>query len=356
LHDGEPRANGGDRTWAYHLGDGSTQALRALVNDPSIEDTGRIDRSRLRVEEPLSMRAWHALPTPWQWLPGLLHAANGQAWLYYMFRLLPLIAVAVLAAGLVGGTLPSRAMVARVASLVTFCLLLNLFIMREPVTARFGAMAGPAAVLSLWLSLQAWQVGVGGRRLAARAMTVLLATVTVWAISVSSSWRELLTARLLDPSHLTTTLARMASSPPSDELLPTGRRAGLVRYLRECTEPTDRVLVAWFAPEVYFFAQRPFAAHMVVFFGQHWSEPRFADVSARDLSTQGAAIVVSRTGDQSFGETYSTLARVLEERYELAGTTSFGDPEMPEDGYTVLVPRGRPAIRKDGEFHLPCFR
>ena len=46
----------------------------------------------------------------------------------------------------------SRSETAQVLSLIVTCVLLNLFILRDPVYARVGGMAGPVAVLCAWMA------------------------------------------------------------------------------------------------------------------------------------------------------------------------------------------------------------
>lgn len=45
-------ASNGDRSWLYRLRDSSAANIRALVTDPTVEDTGGIDRREFRVDAP----------------------------------------------------------------------------------------------------------------------------------------------------------------------------------------------------------------------------------------------------------------------------------------------------------------
>jgi hypothetical protein len=58
--------NAGDRTWSYAFGDTSTDSIRRLVQDPDVEDTHYIDRSRFTLTS-------EAAPTPFfgpRWFVG----------------------------------------------------------------------------------------------------------------------------------------------------------------------------------------------------------------------------------------------------------------------------------------------
>ena len=70
----------------------------------------------------------------------------------------------------------------RIAALLTFCLALNVFILRDPVGARIGGMAAPAAVLFAWIA------GRLMRRWAGRLALVLLLACAVASLSGVAEW------------------------------------------------------------------------------------------------------------------------------------------------------------------------
>ena len=197
-------------------------------------------------------------------------AANADAFLSYLVRLVPLGGVLWLGFDIRAGRI-SRERAARVASLLTICVCLNVFILRDPVGARFGGMGGPAAVLAAWIAYRVWREAHVSLRLA-RASIVLLVLLTVWSVSLSAGWSQRILKESFSPSHLVATFRMLTASRPPQ--ISNRAIAGLVRYLRECTAPTDRVLATWFAPDLYFYAQRGCAARRVALCGGHWSEPR----------------------------------------------------------------------------------
>ena len=150
---------------------------------------------------------------------------------------------------------------ARIAALLTLCLALNIFILRDPLGARIGGMAGPAAVLFAWIA------GRLMRRWAGSLALVLLLACVVASLSGVAEWNRRL---MFDESivgrvrRLTTV---MAATPPLITTLPNAHLWGLAAYLRECIGPADRVFTPAFVPELYFFAQRGFAGGVVATFG-----------------------------------------------------------------------------------------
>ena len=280
---------------------------------------------------------------------------NADAFLYYLFRILPLAAAVALSLKLRSPDSLSRAELARLSSLIAVCLALNLFILRDPIGARFGGMAGPVAILSAWIGSCAWQVRPVVARRAVRAAVLMVLAATVWSVSLSADWQHRLTPALARPAHLVGVIRVFAATPPSLDAVANRQLMGMVKYVRECTSPEDRIMITWFAPELYFFAQRGFAGGMVAVFGDHWSEERFQVRSLRALAAQRVPLVILRTGDQRFLEIYPLLASYLSERYRRAGTTDFGDTDIGKDGYTVLVRRDLVPTYAHAATSLPCF-
>ena len=264
----------------------------------------------------------------------------------YVLILVPLAAAAVL---LVTRRQPDiRHDAPYIWCLLAVCVLLDIFILREPIQARVGGMAGPAAVTAAWLCSRVRS------RLAAVPLAAAL-VVVVWSVSVVGEWRYSIVEPMRDWRHIGNRLTEASQTPPPLSLLQTGRLAGVVTYLRECTSERDRVLVASFLPEVSFFAQRGFAAGMVVTFGGHWSEPRFQRRSIDMLTRQPAALVLLPDDDVTYlAHQYPFLMEHLRTRYLDAGVSAFGSAEAAAR-FRVLVSRARRPQRTDATTGLPCF-
>jgi hypothetical protein len=280
-------------------------------------------------------------------------AANADVFLSYLLRLLPLSGMIWLGLDVRAGR-ASRERVAQLASLMTMCVCLNIFILRDPVGARFGGMAGPFALLSVWIAHRTWRdarISIG----LPRTVIVVLTAVTVWSVSASAGWSHRITTENLHPAQLVRVFHALTIAPAPREGIANRGILGMVRYLRECTAPSDRVLATWFIPDLYFFAQRGFAARSVALFGGHWSEPRFERRSVEALATQSVPVVLMLAADTRFVDEYPNLATYLREHYVFAGTSSFGDPDVKTGGYSVWVRRDRPFPRTYADTSLPCF-
>ena len=117
-------------------------------------------------------------------------------------------------------------------------------------------------------------------------------------------------------------------------------------------ESSRQDLAQWFVPELYFFAQRGFAAGMVATFGGHWSEPRFQARSVQALASESVPIIIKRFGEETIVD--ASLTRYIVEHYRVAGRTNFRSPNGEGD-YVVLVRNDRPPTRTDSLTALPCF-
>jgi hypothetical protein len=283
----------------------------------------------------------------------IVSSTSADVFLSYLVRLLPLAGVFWLVLD-VWAARSSRERAAQVASLTTLCVCLNVFILRDPIGARFGGMAGPLAILSAWIAHRTWREAHTSSRLP-RAGVIVVTLLTVWGVSSSARWTQRIQAENIRPAHLVGLFRALSASPARQEAIFNPGIVGLVRYLRECTAPTDRVLATWFVPDLYYYAQRGFAARIVALFGGHWSEPRFERRSANALAGQSVPVVLTRTGDKQFADDYPNIAMYLERYYELAGTSDFGDPGAGTGHYSVWVRRDRPPVRTYADTSLPCF-
>jgi hypothetical protein len=345
----------GERTRHYTMADPSPTVIRELLRDSRAEDTAGLDRARQALpEEPLWVRAQRTFPVlQWRVLPDAWNADNATAFIYYLLWVLPLV-------GAVGAVSARKSPwvtaqeVARLGAVVVVCLALNIFVLRHPVGARIGGIAGPVAILAVWVGARSLPSSRLSLRLRVTLAGVLAGVLALAVISIASltAWPERLVPQMASPSHLRSVIARVSASPPKPDIIPSAALAGMVQYVRECTSPADKLLARWFVPELYFFSQRAFAAGMVVTFSGHWSEPRFEIRSVRALASESVPIVIERAGD-AVGTDYPLLTRFIKEHYRVAGQTSFGSPD-PEN-YTVLVRTDRAPARSHPTTGMPCF-
>ena len=131
--------------------------VRRLMNDPFVEHT------RSSSPESVWQRVTRTVPlTRARLLPGLRDRRNGSAFLYYLLTWLPVVGALMIVLQRGSSADDARMERARIAALLTFCLALNIFILRDPVGARIGGMAGPAADL-VRVDRRASHASLGGK-------------------------------------------------------------------------------------------------------------------------------------------------------------------------------------------------
>jgi hypothetical protein len=288
--------------------------------------------------------------------PEFWQSSNAVALIYYLCWGLPLVAgVLLLRRARDPGSDPVLA--AWLWSAIALCLVTDALILRDPIEARVGGMAGAPAILAAWLGARAWTTGATRTiRSLTRLCTALVVVLIACSLSAAGDWQRRALPQLVNPGMVVDNARVMATSPPPESQLPSGGLAGLVHYVRTCTTPQDRVFTSWFVPELYFFSQRGFAGGMTVVFGRHWSQPRFQRRSIAWLSKQQVPIaVLENRSYETFVDEYPLIADYLREHYSLAGIRDFGNLGAPA-GYRVLVTTARPPRGMDPLTSLPCFQ
>lgn len=258
---------------------------------------------------------------------------NATAWLYYLCLAIPILA---LGATWTRPRLPgldvgrSRAVL---LTLATYAGLLDVFLLRGNLGARFGDLGAPIAILAAWLAGAGWarrRAVVAGARVAA---VTVLAACAVAVNTTGGVWQELSTTRLR--VGLRGVVGRTGEviqglrtmPPPAEGSVEERRRTNrtdpdVIDYLRACTYPSDRLLVLADAAEVTVFAGRLFAGGQPTFrAGFHALEEE--EVLTLDrLERQSVPVVLTRDQqdfDQHIEPDFRTIATYVAQRYEYTG-------------------------------------
>ncbi|HKE84422.1 MAG TPA: hypothetical protein VKB50_11725 [Vicinamibacterales bacterium] len=225
------------------------------------------------------------------------------------------------------------------------------FVLRNPIEARVGAAIPVAGVLAAYLP---------AGRIAWRPPPAW-AIATFAVIALAGAGIELGGRVLRIPGAAVRRLVRagdaFGAQDPDSPLFPGGGAlSGLAEYLNRCTRPDDRVLLTWYAPEVYFFAQRGFAGGMAVMFGRHWSSDADQRTTIALLEQQRAPFVVMSPGEGIDAPAdFPLLATYIARSYQPGGESTFGDPRLGAgDRYRVLVRRGTHTT-PDARWNVACL-
>jgi hypothetical protein len=243
---------------------------------------------------------------------------------------------------------------AKIGAVALLSICVSIFILRDPIGARLGAAAPPALVLAAWIVGQWLPRGLSKPLLATLAVIVFASAL----VMLQQQGRRLLRAPAALARRVSAVTTALGAAPPGRIYFPdNGALAGMATYLRACTPISGRVLVTWFAPEVFFFSERGFAGGMVVFLGEHWSSQQDQGRTIEQLDAQLVPLaILQNESSEGFRSTFPLVAAYLDAEYRIAGSTSFDDPRVASDGYQVMVRRDLGDVPTDADWRLPCPR
>ena len=341
-------------TWSYVVTDDDRDVIQRLVADPLVEDTHGIDRKqfRLAVREPLLRRLQRALPPlRWRIAPGILSSDNALAWLYYLTLLLPVIG----AVTLWRARLP-RSETATMLALIVLCAVIGQALVRESPDSRLPDVATPMAVLGAWI-VGRWLRSGGRLRL---ATALILGSVTFWSAATFGQLGERLYAAgfIVGPGAVVERANEVAlrlKLRPIDAWAGTDNTGirGLTRYVMECTMPSDRLLVTWFEPQVFFYAERPFAGGQAYFDpGWHGSDGEQGLTIARLRSQRVPIVLTHPAAEAAMQSHFARVFDYLNQHYTVVARSTFGSDRE----YGVLVHRAIPPNGIYEPLGLPCYR
>ena len=274
--------------------------------------------------------------------------------LLYQYWALPVLALLVVAWRARGGAASGAA---RVMPIVAVAVVLNATFLRAPLPVRLPDVIVPAVLLGAWLAAAAWH---GRRRWVWRPAAIALGLAFTLSVATAGqivdqleragllrSWSRL--ADALDD------VGWMLLERHSPRQMPSRAAAALLPfygYAARCTEPTDRLFVAGFAPEVVVFAQRPFAGGIYTYVaGYYNSEARQRQIVATMRRQVVPFVLIPGTAYATdFAAGWPIVAEYVGGRY--GPMVTLGDAVT---GVHVLIDRTLPVTRRDEATGWPCL-
>jgi hypothetical protein len=325
------------------------ERLRSLINEPSVEDTAGIERA----SGALLPSSWpdekrRAFDQPWrriQLLPDLEGQARVTELVVAAFFLLPLVMGAT--APLMARRLPGMISVRAIVAFAGFAFVVDLAMLRLEFTARvFDAVVLPAVVFGCCLAWM-WRAtsSVVGRAL------VRTGAVALTAVLVASVARA---GQFTNPLTWGGSVPELLSSPPLQQYVDRPARfpLQLAAYVRACVPPSDRLLVLWFEPEIFYFSERLMAQQHLVFAPAWAGLPHEQDRAMQKIKRFAPPIALARSSalDGYARATYPGVVTYVESQYLLAATV-----DNEGERYMIFSRRDRPALRGFSAQNWPCF-
>jgi len=232
-------------------------------------------------------------------------------------------------------------------------------LVRGSPDSRLADVANPVCVIGAWVAVRLSRPAAADSRVwrVARTGSVLLVTLlTIWSVAADAR-----VVANLDVSRILTgpagawwrmgVVSERLRVRPIDAFSRTDAGIpGLARYLFECTAPDDRVLVTWFDPQIFFYAERPFAGGQVYLTANWHASAGDQQLTIERLQHQRVPVVLERT-DGEYPVRFPQVYQYVQTHYRNAPMTSEGMAL-----YRVLVDSGLTPTGTYKPLGLPCYR
>ncbi len=356
--------------------------IRGVINEPIVEDTAGIERASatLSPDRWTTGQQWkfkHAWMRV-QFLPSLDRQSRASEIAVTLFYALPIILIA--AAPWMRVHLQAWVTARQLIAFALFALLVDLAMLRIPFPARgpdavaLSAIAYGCCVAWVWRSVLPIRPGDGGtgratlvssRGLAIRVLFALcgaaLVLVTTSSVAIAGRFTDRLTGLAGDWTSFsragvawTAAYDELTASPPLSYFIDERARFSLLlaAYVRDCVPTTDRVLVLWFEPEIYYYGDRLMAQRHLVF-APTWAslepEQRMTMEKIRRFSPP-LALARRSALDAYARASFPGVVDYVEQEYRLAATVADEGEE-----YLIFAQKSRPVVRAFGSGNWPCF-
>jgi len=125
----------------------------------------------------------------------------------------------------------------------------------------------------------------------------------------------------------------------------------LAQYAAECVPPSKRLLVLWFAPEIYYYADRLMASRHLFFESGYESLAHEQRLTVEKIDRFSPPLVFA-TGelDTFTRQKYPGVVEYIHDRYE-----SVGSIESEGERYVILLRRNERVVRSYGDNQWPCL-
>jgi hypothetical protein len=148
-------------------------------------------------------------------------------------------------------------------------------------------------------------------------------------------------------------MGRLMSSPPIDYWQKRNPEVTLrlAAYARECVPESERILVLWFAPEIYYYSERLMATRHAFFLEEFRNLPFERDMEFRKITHWPPTVVFTRArSERSVRQAFPQVMDLLARDYHVGGSVKDDDP------YLILVRSDRTPVREYGADRWPCYR
>ena len=357
----QPIVRGDPSNWSYTIDDPSAAHLSSIVHDPRVVDTDGIDRARfVLTAPPPPPERWTGWLGRWRVAPGVVSSENAQPWLYVTAWVVVLCGAACAAwPRSARAFTPADVPLPAIRAMCVLAIVMLALLLRTANLSRFADVSVAVTIVGAWLLAGMWRAVGGwarGVRAAVRTAMIVLLVLDAGAVgALADVPHQVQVAALGNPSaarrQWTDVWRKLGALPSSldgiDEDL---QRASA--YLRRCTRPGERLFMGDNLPELFYFADRPFAAGQVRYFSNFYSSQPEQREAIDRWTHQTVPLAVTPAGrrfDDEFADDYPLLASYVRAHYRRAGSLTV-EPGAVVD---VWVDQSR-MFATDRQSGLPC--
>ncbi len=244
-----------------------------------------------------------------------------------------------------------------------FALIVNVGVLRAPFYVRVGdGIVLPGIILGVLVTMavRATRESRVRTKWFARGATAVVIVLLVKSLAgagqsaervswVAGEWESLDRSRAAREE----VVGRLMSSPPIDYWQKRNPEVTLrlAAYARECVPESERILVLWFAPEIYYYSDRLMATRHAFFLSEFGNLPAERDMEIDKIRRRPPAVVFTRAkSERPVSKAFPQVMDLLARDYHVAGSVKDEDP------YQILVRTDRTPVREYGAERWPCYR
>jgi hypothetical protein len=298
---------------------------------------------------------------------------NGTAWMYYLEIALPFVALLLVPASRDGFRPGWPHATAKLTMVAVLALALDAGFLRSPLEARLADPSVPIAILVAWLpvvvirllrsdaslrpSLHRYRWPISVVTTAAVGSVALLLMALVSGDLYRRLDKAAMTDRFGKPFERASDVAGqlrldwdigfLAVRAERPELMT------LSLYLNACTEPTDRILIQSYLPQVLAIARRAFAGGHADLRPGFFESEDAQQLTRERLSRQSVPIILLDTEDslRSFYRSFPIVTAYIDQEYRQAGMHTFDG----RFGLTLYVRKDRTPTGTWSPLEWPCY-
>ncbi len=361
-----PVADGGSEVQVVRLSAGSIGRIRELVNEPIVEDTAGIDRGSASLPW-TTWSAWDRARFSQWWLrfrlfPGVNEQTRASEATAAIFYALPLL-VLVSAVPWLRRYLPAPVTATQLIAFAVVGIVTAIGLMRSPYDVRAVDDVVVPAILFGCCAAALWRAGAalgGWRRWLVATATVLLAVFVIKSVAVAGQFGDRVNWLAGDWQSIARMRGawvevrdRLVAEPPLSywKERPAPVQIRLAQYASQCVPPSKRLLVLWFAPEIYYYADRLMASRHLFFESGYESLANEQRLTVEKIQRFSPPLVFATAKLDTFtSEKYPGVVEYVHRQYEPVGSV-----EDEGERYVILLRRDERVVGSYGESQWPCL-